>query len=216
MYKSVATSYSSRPVDVESSFLRGAPQSSTPITASRVDFTKTPLSQRGAAYAVVLDGVLTPEECAQLTAYAEASSTTQTSAESTDSAERGWTAALVNAGPGREVLAPDYRNSQRIIWDGQDMMDRLWARVIQAQGVKDDLEWLDATSGGAKKPWTEAVLGGAAKKSKWREPEKWKFTRLNERMRFLRYEPGMFFRGAYFVLIKWNDHPDAMALLRTL
>ena len=150
------------------------------------------LTQRGAAYSVVVDDVLTCGECPQFIKYAEASSVTQSNADSTISIARGWTTALVNTGRGKEAHALDYRNSQRIIWDSQDLMNRLWARVAQSPSVEDELRWLNAVDASTRMPWTEAVIGATS--------SKWKFSRLNDRMRFLRYEPGMFFRGAHKIV----------------
>ncbi|KAH7096360.1 hypothetical protein BKA62DRAFT_662903 [Auriculariales sp. MPI-PUGE-AT-0066] len=181
MNRSMVTSYSSREVSVPASFLRGAP--TTPVSITRVNFPKTPLSARGASYAVVLDNVLSPAECAQMLQYCEQSSLTYDTG-------KPWATALVNVGAGREVLATDYRNSERIIWDSQDLMDRLWQRCLRADGLAEDLSVLDG-----RNKMQESAMGGAARKTKWRTaPETWKVSRLNDRMRFLRYEPGMFFR----------------------
>lgn len=182
-YKTVPTSYTSREVTLDASFLStpsSAPDAA-PVAAHRVDFRKTALSQRGAAYAIVLDNVLSPSECAQLLALAEASSSASDPA-------KPWQPALVNAGPGREALIPEYRNSERIIWDEQRVMDLLWARCMLADGLAEDIVKLE----GEEKAH---ILGAHAKKQ-----TRWRFTRLNERMRFLRYEKGMFFRGTTRVL----------------
>ncbi|KZV85051.1 hypothetical protein EXIGLDRAFT_654425, partial [Exidia glandulosa HHB12029] len=182
-YKAVATSYTSREVSVDPEFLSTPSKApdAAPIAAYGIDFRDTELSQRGEAYAVVLDNVLSPSECAKLLSYAECSSTNQ---------DKPWQPALVNTGPGRETLIPDYRNSERIIWDNQRLMDLLWTRCLQAEGLEEDIVELDS----AEKPH---VLGVHAKKK-----QRWRFTRLNERMRFLRYEKGMFFRehcdGSYW------------------
>jgi hypothetical protein len=105
--------------------------------------------------------VLSAEECAELLHLAEESVP----------GDVAWRPALVNAGPGVEVLISKYRNSDRIVWDTQEVMDRLWARVASVPELRDTL--VTATSGDAE----------------------WDFTRLNERGRFLKYGPGQFFQG---------------------
>lgn len=171
------TSYTSRDVEIDSHFLAtpSIAEDAQPISAHRIDFRTTPLRARGAAYAIVLDNVLSASECTSLIALAEA-------------AGGPWTPALVNSGPGREALIPEYRNSERIIWDHPELMERLWQRCLAVDGLAEDIGFLDES-----KPH---VLGPHSKKR-----SQWRATRLNERMRFLRYEPGMFFRehcdGAY-------------------
>ncbi|EJD44852.1 hypothetical protein AURDEDRAFT_114221 [Auricularia subglabra TFB-10046 SS5] len=180
-YTAMSTSYSSNPVDIEPAFLVEPAADAKPIEIERADFNKTALKERRNAYAAVLDNVLSPSECEQLIRYAEASSTT----------DPAWQVALVNSGPGQEAYVPEYRNSQRIIWDDQRMMDLLWARCLQAPGLADDIVKLE----GAGK---SHIIGPQAVKKN----QRWRFTRLNERMRFLRYEKGMFFRehcdGSYY------------------
>ncbi|PQE15750.1 oxidoreductase domain-containing protein [Rutstroemia sp. NJR-2017a BBW] len=104
----------------------------------------------------------------------------------------GWRPAMVNAGVGREFLATEYRNSDRIIWDEKEVVGRLWKRVCQAEVVEEDIALLEGEKWkGLLGPW--AVRRG----------EKWKVTErgLNERMRFLRYGSGQYFKehtdGAY-------------------
>jgi hypothetical protein len=199
----VTTSYTSKPVNVSPKFLTTTPYDAQPILTYPVDFSKTTLPEYDGAYAVVLDNVLSASECKQLIAYAEQSAgstgeemTDADNAPSENATEmdgdqpkekienNGWKPALVNAGPGREVLMTEYRNSDRIIWDDQEVMDRLWARCLLADGVKDQLARIE------RKPLMQghsAVQRG----------DKWHVTRLNERMRFLKYGPGQFFKGAF-------------------
>lgn len=162
----VQTSYASNDVDVPADFLCGPP--AEPVTLARIDWSKTELSENGGLYAVVLDNVLTPSECEQLLKMAEASSTTT---------EQPWQPAMVNIGPGWEVLEPTYRNSDRIIWDQQAVVDRLWERCALAPGLREEL----ATFSRVSKPGRGSGTS-------------WKFSRFNRRMRFLKYGEGQFFR----------------------
>ncbi|KIM25824.1 hypothetical protein M408DRAFT_204715 [Serendipita vermifera MAFF 305830] len=195
--KIVATSYTSKPVKVFPSFLKTTPYDAQPILTYPVDFAKTPLPEYEGLYAVVLDNVLSPSECKQLIAYAEESAglggETKTNQNEQDIKEdgasgktvevenNGWRPAMVNAGRGREVLMTDYRNSDRIIWDDQDMMNRLWARCLQGEGIKEQLGRIEG----------RLLIQGPSAVNRG---EKWHFSRLNERMRFLKYGPGQFFK----------------------
>ena len=97
----------------------------------------------------------------------------------------GWRPAMVNAGPGHEFLALDYRNSDRIIWDNEVLVKRIWQRVLQGKGIR---EFLGVLEGEAYAP----VFGD------WpvERGERWVVTRqgVNERMRFLKYGAGQYFR----------------------
>ncbi|KIM25823.1 hypothetical protein M408DRAFT_73768 [Serendipita vermifera MAFF 305830] len=185
----VATSYTSKPVNVSPSFLKTTPYDAKPILTYPVDFAKTPVPEYEDLYAVVLDNVLSPSECKQLIAYAEESAGAGGETKAVDGDQdgeaaentvenNGWRPAMVNAGPGKEVLMTEYRNSDRIIWDNQDMMDRLWARCLQGDGIKEHLGHLEGGS----------LISSA------RKGVEWHFSRLNERMRFLKYGPGQFFK----------------------
>ncbi|KAL9058239.1 MAG: hypothetical protein Q9162_001838 [Coniocarpon cinnabarinum] len=152
----IHTSYTSRPVDIPADFLTTAAPDSKPITANRIDFSKTPLPQYADSYAVVLDNVLSQSECQHLIELAELSAPDQ---------DKPWQPALVNMGQNYEVRLDDYRNSDRIIWIGEDLKE-----VSKARGN------------------AESVIGERAAKK-----QTWTFTRGNERMRFLKYEKGGFF-----------------------
>jgi hypothetical protein len=129
-------------------------------------------------YAVVLDNVLSPSECAQLIQLAESSVLEK------DKAEEGnpWRPAPVNVGHGFEVLVADYRNSDRIIWDQQEIVDRLWARMEQVPGIREKLSRFNEAD----------ILGG--RKPNGKPGANWDFHQVNKRLRFLKYGPGQFFR----------------------
>jgi hypothetical protein len=62
----------------------------------------------------------------------------------------------------------------RIIWDEQEVVNRIWDRCLSADGVGKELE---------SQP--RAVECG----------EKWRMVRVNERMRFLKYGAGNYFKS---------------------
>jgi hypothetical protein len=163
--------YKSKPVDIPDSFLTGpAPE---PVTIKPVPFQESGLPEYAKCKAWTLDNVLSREECSELIAYAEASVPLEKPDESP------WKPALVSVAPGLEASAPGYRHSDRIIWDIQLLVDRLWDRCAQAEGLQE----LVATAP-CPRPDRNRTRQGT-----------WKFAGLNERMRFLKYGPGMFFRS---------------------
>lgn len=175
--------YGSNAVDIPDTFLTTLLPDTQPITVTPIDFANSVLPEYAPCYAVILDNVLSPSECSKLITLAEASvPNAQYGAESDP-----WQPALVNVGSGREVLHPKYRNSDRIIWDQQTIVDRLWQRIVAAEGIADKLAVVENDF---------QILGPSRK-----DTQRWEFLRVNERMRFLRYGAGQFFRphcdGAY-------------------
>jgi len=137
------------------------------ITVEPVNFTKAGLREYEGLYAVVIDNALSPDECQTLFDAAEA----QTSGQ--------WERAQINIGGGRQATFVDQRNCGRSIWDSKDMVARIWKRIEHAVPEIQRLEKQAKVTG-----------NGPVKRG-----EVWKLTRLNERMRFLKYEGGEYFRG---------------------
>jgi hypothetical protein len=137
-------------------------------TAKGIDFSKTSLPCYKNCYAVIIDNVLSPDECLALIHYAEAS------------APQKWERALINVGGGRQMMMEDTRKCGRIIWDEQAMVDRIWERC---RPLVPELEKIDSTN------WPMVV----DKKSRTTEG-KWKMSRVNERMRILKYTGGEYFK----------------------
>lgn len=144
---------------------------SADISLNRIDFSKTRLQDYKGYYAVVLDNVLSPDECQLLVKAAEA----QTNAT--------WEPAMVNAGCDRQVLSLMVRNCGRIMWDSADVAAKIWRRV---EGSLPELQMLEG--------WANVMGNGPVRKG-----EKWRVARLNERMRFLKYGAGQYFRGECFL-----------------
>ncbi|KAI8654845.1 P4Hc domain-containing protein [Fusarium keratoplasticum] len=165
--------YTSSDVVIPDSFLTTPP--AAPITSHHIDFASSPLPQYEGHTALILDNVLSPQECRELLSLAEASVPRP-------EGSSAWRPALVNLGAGWEAPAPGYRESDRIIWDQQTIVDRLWERCAQAEGLRELLAVI---------PPDPYMRGG-----------KWKFSRFNERMRYLKYTPGQYFKphcdGPYY------------------
>lgn len=174
--KKIKTSYVSNDVLIPDDFLTTTPADAQPLTVEQIDFSTTVLPEYAGCYAVVLDNVISPSECETLIQLAEASVPVLERGE-----QDAWQPALVNIGGGFEILQPDYRNSDRIIWDKQPVVDRLWERCLAAPGLKDKLDVVEEDI---------VVLGP----SRGGRVQRWGFRRLNDRMRFLRYGSGQFFR----------------------
>ena len=171
----VQTSYTSNLVEIPEDFLRPqAPDQWYPVTIRKIDFTAEGLPEYAAASAWILENVLSPRECAESLNLAEAS------AQSGANGDK-WRPAMVNMGGNYEIMAADYRNSDRIVWDQPEVMARIIDRCFQAEGLKEQLSEVVGN---------ESCLGKRAADVK----ERWIFTRPNERMRFLRYTAGQFFQ----------------------
>lgn len=134
----------------------------------KLDFKQTSLPEYDGLYAVVIDNCLTKEECNELIRAAEATTNGNL-----------WEQALVNVGNGRQRLITDVRDCGRIIWDDRDVVAKIWSRVKDC--VLPDIEYI--------KDKAKVTGFGPVKRG-----EVLQMTRLNERMRFLRYESGQYFR----------------------
>lgn len=164
--------YRSNNIPIPDDFLRSHAADAQPITYSPIDFGNTVLPEYSGCYAVILDHVLSPSECAQLLQLAEDSVMDEDKEDGSS-----WRPALVNVGGGYEVEIPHYRKSDRIIWDNQEIVDRLWARMAALPEIQEKLSTLP---------------GVAAEISV--QDSKYEFYRVNKRLRFLKYTPGQFFK----------------------
>lgn len=118
--------------------------------------------------AAVIDDILTHEECSELLRRVEAS---------TGTTPATWERAMVNTGNGKQALAIDVRNCGRVILDDKDLASRLLDRLFP---FLQTLE-LDTLR-------DRPLITGLAGRGKT-----YRLTRLNERLRFLRYQGGEFF-----------------------
>jgi hypothetical protein len=141
------------------------------IDRSDINFEEVGMPEYADAWAVVLDGVLTEEECNMLVAAAEATTNGK------------WERAMVNVGGGLQALYEDTRKCGRIIWDNAEIMAKLWARI---EGLVPEIHRLQN--------WAEVTGMGPVKRG-----ETWKVTRLNERGRYLKYTGGEYFKRAYCI-----------------
>lgn len=92
-----------------------------------------------------------------------------------------WERAMVNVGGGEQAMYTDIRNCDRITWDDVDIVAKIWARIDETVPELERLE-----------NWPKVTGMGPVKRK-----ETWKLTRPNERMRFLKYTKGEYFRRKY-------------------
>lgn len=164
--------YRSNNIAIPDDFLRSHPADAQPITHNPIDFGNSVLPEYDGCYAVVLDHVLSPSECTQLLQFAEDSVMDEDKEDGSS-----WRPALVNVGGGYEIEIPHYRKSDRIIWDNQEIVDRLWARMAALPEIQENL----------------STLPGLTADTSVQESKN-EFYRVNKRLRFLKYTPGQFFK----------------------
>ncbi len=173
--------YTCNPVAIPPTFLTTRAPDSLPITTTPIDFSTSPLPEYAGLYAVVLDHVLSPSECATLLELAEASVPETSKMRGEDGGP--WGPAMVNVGGGYEVLEQGYRNGERIVWDCEEVVGRLWERCLQSEEVRRELAVVEE---GSKVVGVGNGNGG-----------RWEVKEVNDRMRFLRYGVGGFFRREF-------------------
>ncbi|KAI4097217.1 MAG: hypothetical protein LQ344_000627 [Seirophora lacunosa] len=155
------------------------------IHVEKIEFEKTKLPEYKGLYAVVLDNAFSSAECEDLLHAAEA----QTGGK--------WEQAMINVGRGRQQLITDSRDCGRIIWDDTGIVTKIWDRV------KDCVPEIWRLNGMAH------VTGyGPVKRG-----ETLIMSRLNERMRFLKYTEGQYFRReiSYYTLHLYLNEPQSAA-----
>ncbi|KAJ5309047.1 hypothetical protein N7508_004426 [Penicillium antarcticum] len=159
-------------------FLRGL---SPNATLHKIDFehtTPTIFAYKN-NFAAIIDNFMTDSECKDLLNLAEESTSTELP-DSTLSPPK-WERAMINAGNGKQIMSVDSRKSGRIIFHSPEIAQRLLDRLMpflrqcEIHQVKD-------------KPFVTGL--GPAKRG-----EVYNITRLNEQLRFLRYEGGDYFRA---------------------
>jgi hypothetical protein len=155
----------------------------------QVDFAEYGLPELSSSTCIVIDNLLTPDDMSKL--YTSAVSSGE------------WIAAEVNVGGGRQILAKDYRNSDRIILDSGELAGWLYekiephlpAHVVSIPKARHHAQIRSPAYTEAKEKSKEGA-GALGTNTQPKEPVA-KCTRLNERLRFLRYQKGMFFNQHY-------------------
>ncbi|GME36678.1 hypothetical protein GTA08_BOTSDO02214 [Neofusicoccum parvum] len=174
------------PPTLPPTFLTGPPPPT--LTTTRLHFAATPIPAYANCYATLIDDALTAAECATLLRLAAGS------------AAHGWERAMINVGGGRQALATETRHCGRIIVDAPELGARLWRRVaphVPELAALEGRAWCVPLKGREG----EEGWGSVLHDRQVARGERWRCVGLNERMRFLRYEGGEYFRphcdGAY-------------------
>ncbi|KAH1498828.1 hypothetical protein LV164_005130 [Aspergillus fumigatus] len=150
-------------------------KASANATVRQISFLSTdpPLPQYKDYNAVAIDNLRTEEEeCKQLLRIAEASTVEDTSG------TPRWDRAMINTGGAGQILATDQRKCESVIVDTPELADKLLARLMpfmKKEGV-DHIHNQPLVPG----------LGGRGKACR--------LSRLNEKLRFLGYVGGEYFR----------------------
>lgn len=148
-----------------------APGERAPVVTHYVDWRAVELPEYEGKLAFVIDNAFSPEDCQKLLAAGELSAP--------------WTPAAVNAGPEdtEGAVLPDYRKSSRILLDDQELADEILSKLRphlpgDLHNVPSSRFWQFDKGGPSK----EGVVASRIQ-----------LTRLNERLRYLKYIPGDFF-----------------------
>ncbi|KAE9401967.1 hypothetical protein BT96DRAFT_879973 [Gymnopus androsaceus JB14] len=155
------------------------PSSPPSPSVSYVDFASTPLAKwYSGSYALVIDNLFSPEECAELIALGE-------STVSDDG--QGWQPAKISVGPlmTDQILDTSYRFNHRILRFDHDEARKIYEKVLPF--VEKDIGTITWDS-----KWSGIVDGGRFQRRN--ALGTWKLIGLNERLSFLRYGPGHFFK----------------------
>ena len=163
------------------------------VNAPVFDWSATPLANcYNGFYLKVLDDFFTSEECAALIALAES--------------DDNWKQAAVHYGIGahENYVNTDYRNSERILRFDHEAAEKLYQRLLpyvqELVEIKPGDKWerIIGQPGHVRGTWKLVgyvqILSSLILKKKEKTNVK-HFCSLNERLSFLRYEKGNYFRG---------------------
>ncbi|KAI5295525.1 hypothetical protein KEM52_001103 [Ascosphaera acerosa] len=209
----VETTYEPYPVKVPPDLLAPLDDPSS-VQVQWVDFASA-IPEYTDFTAAIIDNIVSEKECRQLIHLAEtaaglhqndslggdateaalpdAAASSESGPGQVRPGRRGWQPALVAAGFNSELPMTDYRNSDRIIWDHQELTTRLWRRMLQVAKLKDRLSELRGSQ--------YEIAGGNADGYYARATD----YGINERMRFLKYGPGQFFKPHADSMFKTPD-----------
>jgi hypothetical protein len=139
------------------------------VSVHKIDYASYGFEDYNGSIALVIDNIFSQEECLKILSVTGGA---------TIESDEHWEVAAINGGPGSKgVVYSDYRNGQRIIKD--DFATVEWMLERLRPHIKD-IEELDEK---ATKQWFGKAVTGRAK-----------LVSINERLRFLRYGIGGFFR----------------------
>ncbi|PPQ72281.1 hypothetical protein CVT26_006502 [Gymnopilus dilepis] len=159
------------------------------VDAPVFDFSNTPVANSYQGFYVkVIDNAFTLEECKEFIALAESDSE--------------WQQAAVHygLGPDQKYVDTDYRNSQRILRFDHEAANRIYQRLLPY--VQEMVKILPGDE------W-ERIVG-----PRGQVKQIWELVGVNERLSFLRYEKGQYFRPHWDGQIQLPDGRLARATLQ--
>ncbi|RDW81348.1 uncharacterized protein DSM5745_04905 [Aspergillus mulundensis] len=162
------------PYQKTSDFLPPQPPASAHCQVIDFAATNPALPEYKRYLAAVIDNALTESECKELLRIAEASTPDG----------QTWERAMINIGGGRQKISTESRNCGRIILDDSEIADKLQARLMPF------LREL-----GIERLENRPLVTGLAGRNKT-----YQLTKFNERLRFLKYVGGEYFRP------HWDAH----------
>jgi hypothetical protein len=152
------------------------------IGVQRLDFELFGLPEYKFKYALVLDNVFTREDCERL--YSS------TGGSLFDNFSGNWEVAQINAGDDKQYLDTSYRNSERIMVDDHNAADWILEKI---RPYLKEIELLNRTDRHYVPMSMEEQARARAK-----------LVGLNERLRFLKYAPGCFFKVFFSSYINYK------------
>ncbi|KAG8998902.1 hypothetical protein FRB94_006612 [Tulasnella sp. JGI-2019a] len=157
-----------------------SPNEPAPVAVHKLDFAALGFPEYEDKYALVIDNLFTPADCQKLLDAAESA--------------KEWEVAQVNGIGGFGYTDISYRNSQRILYDDFDLADWILEKLRPYVG---EIESVD--------PERHHMMTRSMQERKamgYRVPAPVQLSRVNERLRYLKYGPGQYFRrhcdGGYY------------------
>lgn len=159
-----------------------SPDQPAPVVVHKVDWKATGLPENKGRVAFIIDNALTPEDCQKLLKAAE------------DSAP--WAKAAVHGGPGDKtgVVMEDYRKSSRILLDDFELADFILSK-LRPHMPEETLNTPTSKYWQFSQDDSDSEDEKPKKKKKKKQNNKVELSRLNERLRYLKYVEGDFFES---------------------
>ncbi|KAG9000096.1 hypothetical protein FRB94_002098 [Tulasnella sp. JGI-2019a] len=151
-----------------------------PIAVHKLDFVALGFPEYKDKYAIVIDNLFTPADCRKLLEAAEGS--------------KEWEVAQVNGAEGFGYTDISYRNSQRILYDDFGLADWIMEKLRPYVG---EIESVDP-----QRHHMMSRTAGQRRAVGYQAPVSVQLTRVNERLRYLKYGSGKYFKrhcdGVYY------------------
>lgn len=156
-----------------------SPGQSAPIAIHKIDFTAVGFPEYKNEFALVIDNLFTRADCQKLLDAAEA--------------KNEWEVAQVNGRGGYGFTDLSYRNSSRILYDDFELADWILEKLRPYIGE------IEKMPPGKHHMYSK---DREERKGSGQQAKHVELSRMNERLRYLKYGPGQFFRrhcdGCYY------------------